>query len=619
MVYRGGMTHYVQTSSAKMKEAEAATAAAVAATAAAAAVATAAVTAAAATASSARTYPHEEGGSRGGSARSSATNATRVHARASITGAGAATDRDGHGRGGTSAAVPPRVGWAPPTSGRTGAVTPEDRDSGEERDDSDYGIITTKAAPERPQSAVPRSQSPATGARPFASDSAENHSSHRRGQSAHARGGPPPTVARPVMDIGRVNDTGQLPGYLLGHVIGEGGFCKVRAGIHQVTGAKTAVKLIDKARLVEPNDRRRVGREIRVLKRLAHEYIIRLFDVVDAPARIYVVMENADGGSLLDYVRSAKRLPEAEASRFFFQMCQALDYCHANLVVHRDVKLENVLLDANNNIKLIDFGLSAILAAGKRLRVHCGSPSYAAPEIVGRKVYDGPPVDVWSMGVVLFAMVTGYLPFHAHNNNKQELCQKILRGCFTLPDFVSHDAKELICAVLRVDPDKRATIPRCYDSRWLRAAVHGAAQQPAPTTYPAVVAEAELDQSRVASLEAAGLDRSRLTEHLRHADHNYYTAAYHLLAYRDAAAVAKDIGADKEAASAAAAAAGGSAATSSAAARASTGGAGTSSSAGAGSHRVYGQHAGVGHGAHHAPHPYDAEAKARAHSAHVAR
>ena len=251
---------------------------------------------------------------------------------------------------------------------------------------------------------------------------------------------PRSAVARPVMDIGSVNERSQLPGYNLGKVVGEGGFCKVRLGVHQVTGAKTAVKLVDKAKLTEENDRRRVGREIRVLKRLAHEHVIRLFDVVDSPKIVYVVMEYADGGSLLDYVRRRKKLAEPEAARFFHQMCRGLDYCHGNGVVHRDVKLENVLLDAGENVKLIDFGLSAVLAGdGKKLKVHCGSPSYAAPEIVARRAYDGPPVDVWSSGVVLFAMVAGYLPFHAHGGNKQELCAKIQRGAFTVPDAATED------------------------------------------------------------------------------------------------------------------------------------------------------------------------------------
>ena len=362
-------------------------------------------------------------------------------------------------------------------------------------------------------------------------------------------------VARPVMDIGSVNERSQLPGYNLGEVVGEGGFCKVRLGVHQVTGAKTAVKLVDKAKLTEENDRRRVGREIRVLKRLAHEHVIRVFDVVDSPKIVYVVMEYADGGSLLDYVRRRKKLAEPEAARFFHQMCRGLDYCHRNGVVHRDVKLENVLLDAGENVKLIDFGLSAVFSPGdgKKLKVHCGSPSYAAPEIVARRAYDGPPVDVWSAGVVLFAMVAGYLPFHAHGGNKQELCAKIQRGAFVVPDAATEDFRALIKTVLRVDPDRRATLTQCLDSPWIGSHVRSRdhdAGKAAPAHYPAAVSGADLDSARVESLTDAGLDGRRLVEHLRAADHNYYTAAYHLLAYRDTAAAGKDVNFEVEAAAA---------------------------------------------------------------------
>ena len=374
-----------------------------------------------------------------------------------------------------------------------------------------------------------------------------------RRRAASARAG-----AKPVMDISEVSEGGSLPGYLLGKVVGEGGFCKVRAGVHQVTGAKVAIKLIDKTRLTDPADRKRVGREIRVLKRLAHPNVIRLFDVAETSARIYCIMEYADGGSLLDYVRRRKRLPEAEAAKFAYQTCLALDRCHRSGVAHRDVKLENLLLDAHDDIKLIDFGLSAVLAPGKKLKVHCGSPSYAAPEIVARKSYDGPPVDVWSMGVVTFAMVTGYLPFYARGNDKQELCQKILKGHHTLPEHASKDFRDVISVILRVDPERRATIARCLDSRWFRQAADAAAER--RDVYPAAPCGSSLDQNRLGSLEAAGLDRGRLVEDLRAAEHNYHTAAYHLLAYRDSAAEARDVSAEREAAAAAAAAKGGSAA-----------------------------------------------------------
>lgn len=337
------------------------------------------------------------------------------------------------------------------------------------------------------------------------------------------------------MRLADVDDSGSLPGYVLGEVVGEGGFCKVRLGIHQVSGAKTAVKLIDKSKLSSETDRKRVGREIRVLKRLTHPNVARLFDVVETASRIFCVMEFADGGSVLDHVRARRRLDENTAASFTAQIADALDYCHRNWIVHRDVKLENLLLDTNKRrVMLVDFGLSAVFQPGKKLTVHCGSPSYAAPEIVSRKPYDGPPVDVWSMGVVAFAMVAGYLPFHAKHSDKRELCRKIVRGTYAAPESASDDFKEFAGIVLRVDPERRATLARCVDARWIRNARTEKDRIRVPKSFPAAPSGAAVDQARVDALVAAGMDRADLVRHLEEGEHNYHTAAYHLLAYRDA-------------------------------------------------------------------------------------
>ena len=218
--------------------------------------------------------------------------------------------------------------------------------------------------------------------------------------------------------------------------------------------SQVAVKVVDKLRLSGPAEKKRMMREVRVMKKLCTNGIglgsanshagiyddelislqlgsgsvIRMFDVIDTASKVYIIMEYAPCGSLLDYVRGRKRIGEAEARKFLYQTLAGLKFCHTNNIIHRDMKLENLLLDEDLNIKIIDFGLSAIVVPGKRLRVHCGSPSYAAPEIVSRRDYDGPPVDVWSLGVVLFAMTAGYLPFHARNNDKRELCNKIVKG-----------------------------------------------------------------------------------------------------------------------------------------------------------------------------------------------
>ena len=302
-----------------------------------------------------------------------------------------------------------------------------------------------------------------------------------------------------------------LKGYVLGKELGEGGFCKVRLGVHRLSGAKVAVKVVDKLRLSGPAEKKRMMREVRVMKKLCtngsggfgagsggghpggggHHHammmgagcigddepislqlgsgsVIRMFDVIDTASKVYIIMEYAPCGSLLDYVRGRKRVGEAEARKFLYQTLAGLKYCHVNNVIHRDMKLENLLLDDDLNIKIIDFGLSAIVVPGKRLRVHCGSPSYAAPEIVSRREYDGPPVDVWSLGVVLFAMTAGYLPFHARNNDKRELCNKIVKGVYKVPEGVmSAELQNLIRRMLTVDPSRRITLEGIAGHAWM--------------------------------------------------------------------------------------------------------------------------------------------------------
>ncbi|CAG9462218.1 unnamed protein product [Pedinophyceae sp. YPF-701] len=299
---------------------------------------------------------------------------------------------------------------------------------------------------------------------------------HATGRSTLTPAGPPssqhlPASTRPASAAPGRTSSGLSPAtglaeYKIGKVIGEGGFCQVREGWHNLSGRKVAIKVIDKARLSDINDRKRIAREIKVLKKLHHSCIIRCFDVIDTSSKIYIVMENAQGGSLLDHVRQRKRLPEREAAMFLQQIVHGLMYCHSKGVVHRDIKLENILLDRDDSVRVIDFGLSAITAPGKKLKVYCGSPSYAAPEIVARRHYDGPPVDVWSLGVVLFAMVCGFLPFHA-GGDRQALCKKIMKGHFTLPDFVSEDVSDLLRHMLTVDPSQRISLRSILQHRWV--------------------------------------------------------------------------------------------------------------------------------------------------------
>jgi 5'-AMP-activated protein kinase catalytic alpha subunit len=224
----------------------------------------------------------------------------------------------------------------------------------------------------------------------------------------------------------------------------------------------------------------KVKREIKILRLFMHPHIIRLYEVIEAPADIYVVMEYVKSGELFDYIVEKGRLQEEEARRFFQQIISGVQYCHRNMVVHRDLKPENLLLDNNCDVKIADFGLSNVMRDGHFLKTSCGSPNYAAPEVISGKLYAGPEVDVWSCGVILYALLCGTLPFD--DENIPNLFKKIKGGIYTLPSHLSGPARDLIPRMLVVDPMKRITIREIREHPWFEAQLPRYLAVPPPDT-----------------------------------------------------------------------------------------------------------------------------------------
>lgn len=261
----------------------------------------------------------------------------------------------------------------------------------------------------------------------------------------------------------------QLGKYELGRTLGEGNFGKVKLAKNIETGQPFAVKILEKNRIIELKITDQIKREIATLKLLQHPNVVRLHEVLASKSRIYMVLEYVTGGELFDRIASKGKLPEADGRKMFQQLIDGVSYCHSKGVFHRDLKPENVLVDANGNIKISDFGLSALpqhLRDDGLLHTTCGSPNYVAPEILSNRGYDGATSDIWSCGVILYVILTGYLPFD--DRNLAVLYQKIFKGDAQVPKWMSPGAKNMIKRILDPNPVTRITTAGIKADEWFK-------------------------------------------------------------------------------------------------------------------------------------------------------
>ncbi|KAK0256347.1 hypothetical protein B0A54_10747 [Friedmanniomyces endolithicus] len=245
--------------------------------------------------------------------------------------------------------------------------------------------------------------------------------------------------------------------------LGEGSFGKVKLAIHRVSNQQVALKIIARRKLVTRDMAGRIEREIQYLQLLRHPHIIKLFTVITTANEIIMVLEYA-GGELFDYIVQNGKMAEDKARKFFQQIVCAVEYCHRHKIVHRDLKPENLLLDENLNVKIADFGLSNIMTDGSFLKTSCGSPNYAAPEVISGKLYAGPEVDVWSCGVILYVLLVGRLPFD--DEYIPALFKKIAQGNYVVPSYLSSGAVRLIKRMLQVNPVNRISVPEIRQDPW---------------------------------------------------------------------------------------------------------------------------------------------------------
>ncbi|XP_038212433.1 serine/threonine-protein kinase SIK2 [Zerene cesonia] len=319
--------------------------------------------------------------------------------------------------------------------------------------------------------------------------------------------------------------------YDIERTIGKGNFAVVKLARHRITKTEVAIKIIDKSQL-DASNLQKVYREVDIMKRLDHPHIIKLYQVMETKNMIYIVSEYASKGEIFDYIARYGRMAEQAARRKFWQILSAVEYCHERRIVHRDLKAENLLLDANMNIKIADFGFSNYYAQGELLATWCGSPPYAAPEVFEGKRYTGPEIDIWSLGVVLYVLVCGALPFDG--STLQSLRDRVLSGRFRIPYFMSEECESLIRKMLVLEPMKRYTIEQIKKHRWMAAEPYAVPTVTAdPMRSPAHVAHSHEPNEQVLRLmQSLGIDPVKTKESLRSNSYDHHAAIYLLLLER---------------------------------------------------------------------------------------
>uniref|UniRef100_A0A8C8R8U2 Serine/threonine-protein kinase MARK2 n=1 Tax=Pelusios castaneus TaxID=367368 RepID=A0A8C8R8U2_9SAUR len=312
--------------------------------------------------------------------------------------------------------------------------------------------------------------------------------------------------------------------YRLLKTIGKGNFAKVKLARHVLTGKEVAVKIIDKTQL-NSSSLQKLFREVRIMKVLNHPNIVKLFEVIETEKTLYLVMEYASGGEVFDYLVAHGRMKEKEARAKFRQIVSAVQYCHQKFIVHRDLKAENLLLDADMNIKIADFGFSNEFTFGNKLDTFCGSPPYAAPELFQGKKYDGPEVDVWSLGVILYTLVSGSLPFDGQN--LKELRERVLRGKYRIPFYMSTDCENLLKKFLILNPSKRGTLEQIMKDRWMNVGHEDDELKPYVEPLPDYK-----DPRRTELMVSMGYTRDEIQDSLVGQKYNEVMATYLLLGYK---------------------------------------------------------------------------------------
>uniref|UniRef100_A0A8C7N374 Serine/threonine-protein kinase BRSK2-like n=1 Tax=Oncorhynchus kisutch TaxID=8019 RepID=A0A8C7N374_ONCKI len=319
--------------------------------------------------------------------------------------------------------------------------------------------------------------------------------------------------------------------YRMEKTLGKGQTGLVKLGVHCITGQKVAIKIVNREKLSE-SVLMKVEREIAILKLIEHPHVLKLHDVYENNKYLYLVLEHVSGGELFDYLVKKGRLTPKEARKFFRQIISALDFCHSHSICHRDLKPENLLLDEKNNIRIADFGMASLQVGDSLLETSCGSPHYACPEVIRGEKYDGRRADVWSCGVILFALLVGALPFD--HDNLRQLLEKVKSGVFHMPHFIPPDCQALLKGMIEVDPDKRLKLEAVQKHSWYQSGRNEPCPEQPPPRHVCmgrILCLTELDPDVLDSMHSLGCfrDSGKLTCNLQCEEDNQEKMIYYLL------------------------------------------------------------------------------------------
>nr|XP_054600636.1 serine/threonine-protein kinase NIM1 [Nothobranchius furzeri] len=320
--------------------------------------------------------------------------------------------------------------------------------------------------------------------------------------------------------------------------IGYGTFSRVKLAFHALTKDKVALKILDRMRL-DTQAQRLLSREISSMESLQHPNVVRLYEVVETPSRLFLVMEYASGGDLHNRICTEGKLSDNSSKITFAQILSAVKYMHNMNIIHRDLKAENVLFTSSGCVKVADFGFSTqVTNRSSALDTFCGSPPYAAPELFRDESYLGPPVDVWAMGVLLFFMVTGSMPFRADTMGKLRRC--IIEGSYTLPPWVPGPCQKLIRGILKSVPAERYAIDQMLGCDWLLPVEFPWSLVPPEPSSPLQSLleseheslEEEVEEEVRGSLEELGFRAEHLHNNLLSDSRSPVTGVYRILLHR---------------------------------------------------------------------------------------